>query len=176
MPIDPNRPFQALGIAILTASDTRTADTDSSGDLAESLCREAGHRIRARVIVRDDLLALRQQFQHFIDDADVDVVIATGGTGVTGRDVCPEALAPLVSKPIPGFGELFRQLSYLEIGSSTIQSRAEAGVCSGTLIFLLPGSRGGVRLGLQEIVLPQLDSRNRPCSLAELLPRIRHEH
>ena len=88
----------------------------------------------------------------------------------------PEALAPLVSKPIPGFGELFRQLSYLEIGSSTIQSRAEAGVCSGTLIFLLPGSRGGVRLGLQEIVLPQLDSRNRPCSLAELLPRIRHEH
>ncbi|WP_291510889.1 molybdenum cofactor synthesis domain-containing protein [Acidithiobacillus sp.] len=176
MPIDPNRPFHPLSIAILTASDTRTPATDSSGDLAESLCRDAGHRVAARVIVRDDLMALRGQFQSFIDDPDVDVVIATGGTGVTGRDVCPEAMAPLVSKAIPGFGELFRQLSYAEIGSSTIQSRAEAAVCSGTLIFLLPGSRGGVRLGLQEIVLPQLDSRNRPCSLAELLPRIRNEH
>jgi len=175
MPMDPNRPFHPLGIAILTASDTRTPETDSSGDLAEDLCREAGHRVLARIIVPDDLLALRRQFQSYIDDPSIDVVLATGGTGVTGRDVSPEALAPLVSKPIPGFGELFRQLSYAEIGSSTIQSRAEAAVCSGTLIFLLPGSRGGVRLGLQEIVLPQLDSRNRPCSLAELLPRIRHE-
>jgi molybdenum cofactor biosynthesis protein B len=129
----------------------------------------------ARAIVADDLLALRAQMQAWIDAAQVDVVVSTGGTGLTGRDVCPEAMAPLVTKPIPGFGELFRFLSYQEIGTSTIQSRAEAAICSGTLFFLLPGSTGAVRLGVSQMILPQLDLRHRPCNLTQLLPRIRHE-
>ncbi len=167
--------FQPLGVAVLTASDTRTPDTDKSGDAAVALLREAGHRIVARAIVADDLLALRAQMQAWIDAAQVDVVVSTGGTGLTGRDVCPEAMAPLVTKPIPGFGELFRFLSYQEIGTSTIQSRAEAAICSGTLFFLLPGSTGAVRLGVSQMILPQLDLRHRPCNLTQLLPRIRHE-
>ncbi|WP_348550661.1 molybdenum cofactor biosynthesis protein B [Acidithiobacillus sp.] len=167
--------FQPLGVAVLTASDTRTPDTDKSGDAAAALLREAGHRIVARAIVADDLLALRAQMQAWIDAAQVDVVVSTGGTGLTGRDVCPEAMAPLVTKPIPGFGELFRFLSYQEIGTSTIQSRAEAAICSGTLFFLLPGSTGAVRLGVSQMILPQLDLRHRPCNLTQLLPRIRHE-
>ncbi|WP_308389788.1 molybdenum cofactor biosynthesis protein B [Acidithiobacillus sp. AMEEHan] len=169
------RSFQPLGIAILTASDTRTPETDKSGDAAETLLRESGHRIVQRAIVVDDLLALRAQMQAWIDDPQIDVVVSTGGTGLTGRDVCPEAMAPLVSKPIPGFGELFRYLSYQEIGTSTIQSRAEAAVCSGTLFFLLPGSTGAVRMGVSQIIVPQLDIRQRPCNLAQLLPRIRGE-
>ncbi|MEY2342257.1 molybdenum cofactor biosynthesis protein B [Acidithiobacillus sp. IBUN Pt1247-S3] len=167
--------FQPLGIAILTASDTRTAATDKSGDAAAELLREAGHHIVARAIVADDLQALRAQMQAWIDDPQVDVVVSTGGTGLTGRDVCPEAMAPLVSKPIPGFGELFRYLSYQEIGTSTIQSRAEAAICSGTIFFLLPGSTGAVRTGVSQIILAQLDIRHRPCNLHELLPRIRGE-
>ena len=169
------RSFQPLGIAILTASDTRTFETDKSGDAADILLREAGHRIVRRAIVADDLLALRAQMPAWIDDPQIDVVVSTGGTGLTGRDVCPEAMAPLVSKPIPGFGELFRYLSYQEIGTSTIQSRAEAAVCSGTLFFLLPGSTGAVRTGVSQIIVPQLDIRQRPCNLTQLLPRIRGE-
>ena len=167
--------FHPLGIAILTASDTRTPATDKSGDAAEALLREAGHHVVARAIVADDLLLLRAQMQAWIDDPQIDVVVSTGGTGLTGRDVCPEAMAPLVSKPIPGFGELFRSLSYQEVGTSTIQSRAEAAICSGTIFFLLPGSTGAVRTGISLIILPQLDIRHRPCNLNELLPRIRGE-
>ncbi len=170
-----SKTFLPLALAILTVSDTRTPATDKSGDKIAELAGLAGHRIAARRIVADDTESLRAQLRDWIADPVIDVIIATGGTGVTGRDVTPEALAPLISKPIPGFGELFRMLSYQEIGTSTIQSRAEAALCDGTIVFLLPGSTGGVRLGMEAIIVPQLDNRHRPCNLSELLPRIRHE-
>lgn len=173
--IDSTRPFLPLSLAILTVSDTRTPETDKSGDMLASLAAEAGHVIAARRIVPDDLLTLRQAFAVWITDPAIDAIVSTGGTGVTGRDVTPEALAPLVGKAIPGFGELFRQLSFTEIGTSTIQSRAEAAICEGTIVFLLPGSTGACRLGMEKIILPQIDIRHRPCNLAELLPRIRNE-
>jgi molybdopterin adenylyltransferase len=159
-------------IAVLTVSDTRTVETDSSGQLIVDRLTEVGHRIAARVIVTDTEVGIREQLAAWIADPEVDVVITTGGTGITARDVTPEALAPLVTKAIPGFGELFRQLSFAEIGTSTIQSRAEGALCGTTLIFLLPGSTGGVRLGLEKILIPQLDSRLRPCNFVMLLPRI----
>lgn len=173
--IDTQRAFLPLSVAVLTVSDTRTPETDKSGDAIAELVARAGHHVAARRIVPDDLMTLRQAFIDWIQDPGVDVIVSTGGTGVTGRDITPEALLPLVSKPIPGFGELFRQLSYAEIGTSTIQSRAEAAICDGTIVFLLPGSTGACRLGVEEIILPQLDIRHRPCNLAELLPRIRDE-
>lgn len=169
----PTQPFAPLRLAVLTVSDTRTPANDSSGDTIVAMAQEAGHQIDARTILPDDLERLRQQFQQWIKNPDIDAIISTGGTGLTARDVTPEALAPLIDKPIPGFGELFRQLSYTDIGVSTIQSRAEAALCGGTLVFLLPGSTGACRLGMAQIILPQLDSRTRPCNLAELLPRIR---
>ncbi|WP_232821455.1 molybdenum cofactor biosynthesis protein B [Acidithiobacillus ferrivorans] len=171
-----SKAFLPLAIAILTVSDSRTPATDKSGDKIAELASQAGHRIAARQISADDAECLRTQLRDWIADPTIDVIIATGGTGVTGRDVTPEALAPLISKPIPGFGELFRMLSYQEIGTSTIQSRAEAAICGGTIVFLLPGSTGAVRLGMEAIIIPQLDIRHRPCNLSELLPRIRHEH
>ena len=169
------RTFTSLRLAVLTASDTRTLETDTSGALAETELRRAGHVVSGRQIVTDDAGAIRDALKKAIDDPDIDAVIVTGGTGITGRDVTPDAIAPLVTKAIPGFGELFRMLSYAEIGAATIQSRAEAALCSGTLVFALPGSTGAVRLALEKIILPQLDSRTRPCNFAELLPRIRGE-
>jgi molybdenum cofactor biosynthesis protein B len=162
-----------LGIAVLTVSDTRTLETDKSGALIAESVTAAGHVVAARTIVPDELTLLQSGFSALIADQTVDVVIATGGTGITQRDVTPEALTPLVTKWIPGFGELFRQLSYADIGPATIQSRAEAALCGGTLVFALPGSTGAVRLALEKIILPQLDIRTRPCNFAELLPRIR---
>jgi molybdopterin adenylyltransferase len=159
-------------VAVLTVSDTRTLETDSSGQLIVDRLTEVGHRIAARAIVKDTEVVIRAQLAAWIADPVIDVVIATGGTGITSRDVTPEALAPLVTKSIPGFGELFRHLSFAEIGSSTIQSRATGGLCGTTLIFLLPGSTGGVRLGLEKILIPQLDSRQKPCNFVMLLPRI----
>jgi len=164
-----------LQIAIVTVSDTRTLDTDKSGGLLMDQLLAAGHVIAQRTIVKDDLLAVRGALSFGIDSPAIDVVIATGGTGITQRDITPEALAPLVTKAIPGFGELFRYLSYAEIGASTIQSRAEGALCGTTLVFLLPGSTGAVRLALDKILLPQLDSRTKPCNFVELLPRVRHE-
>jgi molybdenum cofactor biosynthesis protein B len=169
------REFIPVRIAILTVSDTRTAADDRSGDTAAELLRDAGHEIAARAIVKDQRDTIRAALQAWIDDPGIDVVIATGGTGVTPRDVTPEALAPLVTKAIPGFGELFRWLSYEEIGTSTIQSRAEAALCSGTFVFLLPGSPGGVRTAISRILLAQLDHRTAPCNFVMLLPRIRGE-
>ena len=162
-------------VAVLTVSDTRTLETDTSGAYIADRLTEVGHRIVARTIVKDGELVIRAQLAQWIADPGVDVVIATGGTGVTPRDVTPEALAPLITKPIPGFGELFRWLSFQEIGTSTIQSRAEAALCGQTYVFLLPGSNGGVRTGLEKILIPQLDHRFKPCNFVMLLPRIKNE-
>ena len=167
--------FQALSIAVLTVSDSRTVANDTSGDLIQERLQEAGHRLSTRRIIRDDVLLVREQLTAWVRDPAVDIVIATGGTGLTRRDITPEAAAPLITKPIPGFGELFRFLSYEEIGASTIQSRAEAAIAEGTVLFLLPGSPNACRLALEKIILPQLDRRTRPCNITQLLPRIRHE-
>ena len=164
--------FQPLNIAVLTVSDTRTAADDTSGDVLQERLTEAGHHLAARTIVRDDIAAIAEQFQTWIADPSVDVVISTGGTGVTGRDVTPEALARVAEKHIPGFGEMFRWLSYQKIGTSTVQSRADAGVAGGTYIFVLPGSPGACRDGWDGILQDQLDIRHRPCNFAELLPRL----
>jgi len=164
-----------LRIAVLTVSDTRTLETDKSGGVIVEAVLAAGHVLAERHIVADDRAVLQTIFSDLVDDDGVDVVLATGGTGITQRDVTPEALTPLVTKWIPGFGELFRSLSYADIGAATIQSRAEAALCRGTLVFVLPGSTGAVRLALEKIILPQLDSRTKPCNFAELLPRVRHE-
>ena len=170
-----DRPFIPTNVAVLTVSDTRTLDTDTSGQLIVDRLTEVGHHIVARQIVVDSELAIRAQLAVWIADPGVEIVIATGGTGVTPRDVTPEALAPLITKPIPGFGELFRWISFEEIGTSTIQSRAEAALCGATFVFLLPGSTNGVRTALEKILIPQLDHRLKPCNFVMLLPRIKGE-
>ncbi|MGI4879936.1 MAG: molybdenum cofactor biosynthesis protein B [Janthinobacterium lividum] len=172
MPIDDSRPFRPVRIAALTVSDTRTAADDRSGDTLVDRLTAAGHLLAARAIVRDDVPALVAQLETWIGDPQVDCIISTGGTGVTGRDVTPEALAQVWDKEIPGFGELFRWLSYATIGTSTIQSRATAGVARGTYIFALPGSTGAVRDAWDGILASQLDSRFRPCNFVELMPRL----
>ena len=169
------REFIPVNVAVLTASDTRTPETDTSGDYIADRLHEVGHAIVARSIVADSEFAIRAQLAQWIADPGVDVVIATGGTGVTPRDVTPEALAPLITKRIPGFGELFRQLSFAEIGPATIQSRAEGALCTTTYVFVLPGSTGGVRLAIDQILVPQLDHRTTPCNFVMLLPRIKNE-
>jgi molybdenum cofactor biosynthesis protein B len=163
--------FLPLAVAVVTISDTRELETDTSGALLIELLTGAGHQLAQRHLIRDDLAAIRGLLSTLIADQSVQVVIATGGTGITARDVTVEAIEPLVSKWIPGFGELFRWLSFAEIGASTIQSRASAALCQKTLVFALPGSRGAVRLAMERIVLPQLDRRTRPCNFAELMPR-----
>ena len=171
--IDESLPFLPVRIAVLTVSDTRTAATDKSGDRLVALLGDAGHVLARRAIVRDDTDAIVAQLHVWIDDDTVDSIISTGGTGVTGRDVTPEALARLGGKDIPGFGELFRWLSFQSIGTSTIQSRACAVVARGTYIFALPGSTGAVADGWNGILATQLDSRHRPCNFVELMPRLR---
>jgi molybdenum cofactor biosynthesis protein B len=163
--------FLPLSVAVVSVSDTRTLDTDQSGALLVELSTGAGHLLAQRHLIKDDLTEIRALFTRLRDDASVQVVLCTGGTGITARDVTPEALEPLVSKPILGFGELFRMLSYAEIGPSTIQSRATAALCDKTLFFVLPGSRNAVRFAMERIILSQLDRRTRPCNFAELLPR-----
>lgn len=161
-----------LSIAIVTVSDTRTMETDKSGAALENFVSEAGHHLAARTIVKDDEAEIREQIAAYIRDPAVQVVIVTGGTGITGRDVTPEAIAPLITKDIPGFGELFRMLSYEDIGAATIQSRALAALCSSTLVFALPGSTSAVRFALDKILRAQLDVRTKPCNFADLLPRL----
>ncbi|MDX6750129.1 molybdenum cofactor biosynthesis protein B (plasmid) [Geminicoccaceae bacterium 1502E] len=173
--IDETIPFQPLRIAVLTVSDSRDASSDRSGDLLAERLTGAGHELAARTIVRDDLDSITAQLARWIEDPGVEVVITTGGTGVTGRDVTPEALARVAEKHVAGFGELFRMLSYQKIGTSSLQSRADAGVARGTYIFCLPGSPGACRDGWDEILRFQLDIRHKPCNFAELLPRLR-EH
>lgn len=165
--------FTALRIAVITISDSRTPENDTSGDyLAESLQSE-GHRLAARKIVRDDRYVLRAEVSALIADPGVDVVLTTGSTGLTGRDVAPEALMPLFDKAIEGFGEVFRAASIADIGAATIQSRAFAGLANGTIVFCMPGSPGACRTAWEEVIRPQLDSRTRPCNLATLMPRFR---
>ena len=163
------REFQPIRIAVMTVSDTRTLEDDRSGAVLIERLEAAGHSLVARQIIRDEIQIIRAQLSAWIADPEVQVVLATGGTGLTARDVTPEALAPLITKPIPGFGELFRWLSYAEIGTSTIQSRAEAGLCEQTLVFALPGSPGACRTAWDQILAQQLDVRHRPCNFPELL-------
>ena len=163
----------ALRIAVLTVSDTRNDTTDKSGALLAERLTQSGHTLAEKKIVRDDVYAIRAIVSQWIADADVDVVITTGGTGVTGRDGTPEAVAVLLDKQIEGFGELFRMLSFGEIGASTLQSRCLAGVANGTYVFCLPGSSGACATGWDKILAPQLDQRTRPCNLAELMPRLK---
>ena len=173
--IDETRPFLPVNIAVLTVSDTRGPADDRSGDTLADRVRGAGHVVIDRKIVRDEVAAIVAQLKAWIADPRVDVVISTGGTGVTGRDVTPEAFHAVYEKEIVGFGELFRWLSYQKIKTSTIQSRATAGVAGGTYLFALPGSPGAVKDGWDDIIVAQLDNRHRPCNLVELMPRLQ-EH
>ena len=173
--IDESRPFLPVNIAVLTVSDTRTEADDKSGrSLADMIVRD-GHKVAAKKIVRDDQAAIVAQLKAWIADPLIDVVISTGGTGVTGRDVTPEAFHSVYEKEIAGFGELFRYLSYQKVGTSTIQSRATSGVAGGTYLFALPGSPSACRDGWEDIIRHQLDNRHRPCNLVELMPRLQ-EH
>lgn len=170
--LDKSITFSAVNIAILTVSDTREERTDKSGALLVEKLTEAGHILVKKAIVRDEQAAIVVKLREWVADPAIDVVLATGGTGVTGRDVTPEAFFEIYEKEIPGFGELFRMLSYDLIGTSTIQSRATAGVANGTYLFALPGSPGACRDAWDGILLSQLDIRHKPCNFAELLPRL----
>jgi len=172
---DGNRPFLPVQIAVLSISDHRTAETDSGGDLLVQRLTDAGHRLAARALVVDDQALIEAQLRAWIADPGVDVVIATGGTGVTGRDVTPEAFHAVYDKELPGFGELFRQMSFSTIGTAAILSRATAGVAGGTYLFALPGSPRGCRDAWDNILKFQLDSRHQPCNLVTLMPRLK-EH
>jgi molybdenum cofactor biosynthesis protein B len=173
--IDETRPFQPVHIAVLTVSDTRSEADDKSGRTLVELIERDRHKVAARAIVKDDVAAITAKLRSWIADPAVEVVISTGGTGVTGRDVTPEAFESLFEKKIDGFGELFRMLSWQKIGTSTMQSRAVGGVAGGTYLFALPGSPGACRDGWEDILRWQLDIRFRPCNLAELMPRLQ-EH
>ena len=175
MPIDDKLPFLPVHIAVMTVSDTRTEADDRSGDTLVERLNADGHILAARTIVKDESDAIEAQLNIWIENPDIDVVISTGGTGVTGRDVTPEAFERVCEKDIPGFGELFRWISFQKIGTSTIQSRAVAGVAKGTYLFALPGSTGACKDGWDEILHHQLDSRFRPCNFVELMPRLQEK-
>jgi molybdopterin adenylyltransferase len=164
--------FQPLALAILTVSDTRTSADDRSGDALCEMATAAGHRVVERALVGDDIYAIRSVVSRWIADSSVQVVLTTGGTGVTGRDGTPEAVSVLLDKQLDGFGEVFRQISFAEIGTSSLQSRAIAGVANRTYIFCLPGSTGACRTAWERLIREQLDRRTRPCNLAELMPRL----
>ena len=170
--IDESRPFLAVNIAVLTVSDTRAEADDKSGNTLVERLTADGHRLAARAIVKDDIPSITAQLMTWIDDPAIDVVISTGGTGVTGRDVTPEAFHAIYDKEIPGFGELFRMISYEKVGTSTMQSRATAGVSGNTYLFALPGSPSACRDAWDGILKFQLDNRHRPCNLVELIPRL----
>ena len=173
--IDESREFLPLNIAVLTVSDTRTEETDRSGAILRERAQAAGHNVVEKRIVPDNQPRIEAALREWIESDAVDVVISTGGTGVTPRDITPEAVMAVSEKIIPGFGELFRQLSYAGIGTSTIQSRAIAGVCGSTYLFALPGSTGACKDGWEMILKSQLDVRHRPCNFAELIPRLKSE-
>ena len=173
--IDESKPFLPVNIAVLTISDTRGEAEDKSGRTLVEMIQRDGHKVAAKAIVKDEVAAIVQRLRAWIADPAIDVVISTGGTGLTGRDVTPEAFRQVYEKEIEGFGELFRQISFAKVKTSTIQSRATGGVAKGTYLFALPGSPGACRDGWEEILRWQLDSRHRPCNLVELMPRLQ-EH
>lgn len=173
--INEDIPFVAINIAVMTVSDTRTEADDRSGDTLAGRIVDAGHNMTERAIVKDDQATIVAKLREWIAQPEIDAVIATGGTGVTGRDVTPEAFHAVYEKEVAGFGELFRMLSYQKIGTSTIQSRATAGVAGGTYLFALPGSTGAVKDAWDDILLYQLDIRHKPCNFVELIPRLQ-EH
>lgn len=164
--------FIAVNIAVLTVSDTRTQANDTSGDILAKRAQDAGHHIADRAIVPDDIAAIQAKVKSWIADPQIDVVISTGGTGLTGRDTTPEAVTPLFEKTIEGFSVIFHQVSFETVGLSTLQSRAVAGLANNTFIFALPGSNGAVKDGWDKVISFQLDSRHRPCNLVELMPRL----
>ena len=172
MKIDQDRPFLPVNIAVLTVSDTRTEADDRSGNTLVERIEKAGHHVVARAIVKDVADLIAAQLRKWIEDTQVDVVVTTGGTGVTGRDVTPEAVSRVADKEIPGFGELFRWISFQKVGTSTIQSRAVGAVANGTYIFALPGSTGACKDAWDDILVHQLDNRHRPCNFVELMPRL----
>ncbi|MEX2454171.1 MAG: molybdenum cofactor biosynthesis protein B [Rhodospirillaceae bacterium] len=173
--IDEKVPFVAINIAVMTVSDTRTAENDRSGDTLAERIQAAGHNLAGRAIVKDDRESIVAKLREWIADPEIDAVLSTGGTGVTGRDVTPEAFHEVYEKEVSGFGELFRMLSYEKIGTSTIQSRATAGVSGGTYLFALPGSTGACKDAWDDILVYQLDIRHKPCNFVELMPRLQ-EH
>jgi len=175
MPLDSNLPFVPLNLAVLTVSDTRTLDDDRSGDTLVERLTKAGHRLGGREIVPDEVEAIRAKVREWIADPAIDVVITTGGTGFTGRDVTPEALEPLFEKRMDGFSAIFHRISYDKIGTSTLQSRATAGVAGATYVFVLPGSPGACKDAWDGILASQLDYRHRPCNFVEIMPRL-EEH
>lgn len=167
-----DRAFIPTKIAVLTISDSRTDADDRSGSAIVSRVEDAGHQLHAKIIVKDDIYQIRSQVSQWIADETIQVIITTGGTGVSGRDGSPEAILPLLDKQLDGFGEMFRVLSYEDIGTSTLQSRALAGVVNGTYVFVLPGSPGAVKLAWEKLISLQLDYRTRPCNLVEMMPRL----
>ena len=167
-----DRAFIPTQIAVLTISDSRTELDDRSGDAIVGRAQEAGHHLHSKVIVKDDIYQIRSQVSQWIADETIQVIITTGGTGVSGRDGSPEAVMPLLDKQLDGFGEMFRMLSYDDIGTSTLQSRTLAGVANGTYLFVLPGSPGAVKLAWEKLISLQLDYRTRPCNLVEMMPRL----
>ena len=170
--INESLPFKPVNIAVLTVSDTRTEADDTSGDILANRATQAGHHLADRAIVRDDIDSIQSKVQGWIDDPEIDVVISTGGTGLTGRDTTPEAITPLFEKTIEGFSVIFHQVSFQTVGLSTLQSRAVAGLAKNTFIFALPGSNGAVKDGWDKVISFQLDSRHKPCNLVELMPRL----
>ncbi len=170
--IDESRDFTPINIAVLTVSDTRTAENDTSGDLLASRITEAGHILGDRALLRDDKNIIRAQVKAWIDDPNIDAVVSTGGTGLTGRDVTVEAVKPLFEKEIDGFSVVFHMVSFETVGLSTLQSRATAGLANATFIFCLPGSNGAVKDGWDKVIKAQLDSRHGPCNMVELMPRL----
>jgi molybdopterin adenylyltransferase len=173
MPIDESLPFKPVRISVLTVSDTRTPETDTSGQTLKDRIEAAGHVLHGYRIVKDVAQEIEERVRFWVFEKDCDVIISTGGTGVTGRDVTPEAMRKVWDKEIEGFGELFRWISFQSIGTSTVQSRACGGVARGTYIFALPGSTGAVKDGWDKILKDQLDSRHRPCNFVELMPRLK---
>ena len=169
---DAKAEFQPVGIAVMTISDTRTKDDDTSGDVLEERLTKAGHRLAGRTVVRDDIGEIRAMVGIWAEDPEIDCVVTTGGTGLTGRDVTPEAMRGLFEREVEGFGEMFRHLSYAKIGTSALQSRALAGVVGGTYVFCLPGSPSACRDGWDMILADQLDIRHKPCNFVEIMPRL----
>lgn len=170
--INPQLPFKPVRVAVLTISDTRDEESDTSGQILVDRVKSAGHELGGRAVVRDDIEQIRQQVRDWIDAGAVDAIVTTGGTGLTGRDVTPQALEPLFDKKIDGFSVIFHLVSYASVGLSTLQSRATAGLIDGVFVFCLPGSNGAVRDGWDKVISAQLDSRHKPCNMVELMPRL----